>query len=164
VFFSPCSSKYDNLVQQLISNVILFQLTYKSLDQFCLESLCALSCGNIFALSVICMFQNITWRHLYYIVLSAVSMLKRPALTDYQSAESEQLMKRLRPGGHGIDEVITVILHLHLEKYVIFGFCMNFNNQSCLCRPHILLPPLNLHGQWMIFQGQLLVHCHMDLM
>ncbi|ONM31023.1 topless-related1 [Zea mays] len=34
----------------------------------------------------------------------AVSMLKRPALTDYQSAESEQLMKRLRPGGHGIDE------------------------------------------------------------
>ncbi|PWZ11031.1 Protein TPR1 [Zea mays] len=26
------------------------------------------------------------------------------ALTDYQSAESEQLMKRLRPGGHGIDE------------------------------------------------------------
>ncbi|ONM31014.1 topless-related1 [Zea mays] len=35
---------------------------------------------------------------------STVSMLKRPALTDYQSAESEQLMKRLRPGGHGIDE------------------------------------------------------------
>jgi len=31
----------------------------------------------------------------------AVSMLKRPAITDYQSAESEQLMKRLRPSGHG---------------------------------------------------------------
>jgi hypothetical protein len=35
----------------------------------------------------------------------AVSMMKRPAITDYQSAESEQLMKRLRPSGHGIDEV-----------------------------------------------------------
>uniref|UniRef100_A0ACD5VNB0 Uncharacterized protein n=1 Tax=Avena sativa TaxID=4498 RepID=A0ACD5VNB0_AVESA len=34
----------------------------------------------------------------------AVSMMKRPAITDYQSAESEQLMKRLRPSGHGIDE------------------------------------------------------------
>ncbi|CAO2193109.1 unnamed protein product [Urochloa humidicola] len=34
----------------------------------------------------------------------AVSMLKRPTITDYQSAESEQLMKRLRPGGHGVDE------------------------------------------------------------
>ncbi|KAM0909130.1 hypothetical protein ACQ4PT_015010 [Festuca glaucescens] len=34
----------------------------------------------------------------------AVSMMKRPTITDYQSAESEQLMKRLRPSGHGIDE------------------------------------------------------------
>ncbi|OEL28088.1 Protein TPR1 [Dichanthelium oligosanthes] len=34
----------------------------------------------------------------------AVSMLKRPTITDYQSAESEQLMKRLRPVGHGVDE------------------------------------------------------------
>ncbi|KAF7029142.1 hypothetical protein CFC21_040960 [Triticum aestivum] len=31
-------------------------------------------------------------------------MMKRPAISDYQSAESEQLMKRLRPAGHGIDE------------------------------------------------------------
>jgi hypothetical protein len=36
----------------------------------------------------------------------AVSMMKRPTITDYQSAESEQLMKRLRPSGHGIDEVM----------------------------------------------------------
>jgi hypothetical protein len=41
----------------------------------------------------------------------AVSMMKRPAITDYQSAESEQLMKRLRPGGHGIDEVM-----LHMQS------------------------------------------------
>ncbi|KAM0861872.1 hypothetical protein ACQ4PT_045607 [Festuca glaucescens] len=34
----------------------------------------------------------------------AVSMMKRPTITDYQSAESEQLIKRLRPSGHGIDE------------------------------------------------------------
>uniref|UniRef100_A0A804QJA5 CTLH domain-containing protein n=1 Tax=Zea mays TaxID=4577 RepID=A0A804QJA5_MAIZE len=33
-----------------------------------------------------------------------VSMLKRPTITDYQSAVPEQLMKRLRPGGHGIGE------------------------------------------------------------
>jgi hypothetical protein len=111
-------------------------------------------------------------------------MLKRPTITDYQSAESEQLMKRLRPSGHGVDEVI---LHLHSEnnnnnnnnlafcpkqvgvgylhsKNMTFLFCMNFNDQSCLCRPPILPPSLNLHGQWMIFLEQLLVHCHMDLM
>ncbi|XP_006644007.1 protein TPR1 isoform X1 [Oryza brachyantha] len=35
----------------------------------------------------------------------AVPILKRPTITDYQSAESEQLMKRLRPAGHGVDEV-----------------------------------------------------------
>lgn len=34
----------------------------------------------------------------------AISMMKRPTITDYQSAESEQLMKRLRPSGHGVDE------------------------------------------------------------
>nr|CAB3476729.1 unnamed protein product [Digitaria exilis] len=34
----------------------------------------------------------------------AVSVLKRPNISDYQSAESEQLMKRLRPGGHVVDE------------------------------------------------------------
>uniref|UniRef100_A0A0D9UZ66 CTLH domain-containing protein n=1 Tax=Leersia perrieri TaxID=77586 RepID=A0A0D9UZ66_9ORYZ len=34
----------------------------------------------------------------------AVSIMKRPTITDYQSAESEQVMKRLRPGGHGVDE------------------------------------------------------------
>jgi hypothetical protein len=55
--------------------------------------------------------------HLYYIVSSAVSMLKRPTITDYQSAESEQLMKRLRPGGHGVDEVI---LHFALRKHDFF--------------------------------------------
>ncbi|KAG8045556.1 hypothetical protein GUJ93_ZPchr0008g11590 [Zizania palustris] len=34
----------------------------------------------------------------------AVQILKRPTIADYQSAESEQLMKRLRPSGHGVDE------------------------------------------------------------
>ncbi|EAY73338.1 hypothetical protein OsI_01216 [Oryza sativa Indica Group] len=34
----------------------------------------------------------------------AVPIMKRPTITDYQSAESEQLMKRLRPSGHGVDE------------------------------------------------------------
>ena len=48
---------------------------------------------------------------------SAVSMLKRPTITDYQSAESEQLMKRLRPSGHGVDEVI---LHLHSENMTFY--------------------------------------------
>ncbi|PWZ10158.1 Protein TPR1 [Zea mays] len=37
-----------------------------------------------------------------------VSMLKRPTITDYQSAVPEQLMKRLRPGGHGIGENAVV--------------------------------------------------------
>lgn len=46
-------------------------------------------------------------------------MLKRPTITDYQSAESEQLMKRLRPGGHGVDEVI---FHLHLENTMFLDF------------------------------------------
>jgi hypothetical protein len=56
---------------------------------------------------------------LYYIVSSVVSMLKRPTITDYQSAVPEQLMKRLRPGGHGIGEVI---LHLHLENMTFLDF------------------------------------------
>jgi hypothetical protein len=47
-------------------------------------------------------------------------MLKRPAITDYQSAESEQLMKRLRPSGHGVDEVILL---LHLEVRQLHNLC-----------------------------------------
>ncbi|KAL5228439.1 hypothetical protein ABZP36_016704 [Zizania latifolia] len=34
----------------------------------------------------------------------AVPILKRSTITDYQSAESELLMKRLRPSGHSVDE------------------------------------------------------------
>jgi hypothetical protein len=47
-------------------------------------------------------------------------MLKRPAITDYQSAESEQLMKWLRPSGHGVDEVILL---LHLEVRQLHNLC-----------------------------------------
>ncbi|XP_010921588.1 protein TPR1 isoform X1 [Elaeis guineensis] len=48
----------------------------------------------------------------------AVSILKRPrtppnalSMTDYQNAESEQVMKRLRPGVHPVDEVTYPVPH-----------------------------------------------------
>jgi len=87
--------------------------------QFCLEPFCMLSwdmhlCCQLFA----CLKTS---HDAIYITFfpSAVSMLKRPTITDYQSAESEQLMKRLRPSGHGVDEVI---LHLHSENMTFFIF------------------------------------------
>nr|XP_010938347.1 protein TPR1 isoform X2 [Elaeis guineensis] len=50
-----------------------------------------------------------------------VSILKRPrtpptvlSMTDYQNAESEQLMKRLRPGVHPVDEVSYPASHLQV--------------------------------------------------
>jgi hypothetical protein len=76
--------------------------------------------GNAFLLVVIFIYmKNFSWTP-YYIVLSAVPMLKRPTITDYQSAESEQLMKRLRPGGHGVDEVI---LPLNSEVRQFHNLC-----------------------------------------
>lgn len=102
-------------MQQLISNVILFQLTFKGLAQKKGHSVLLRIVVYVVMWMYLCcqLYACLKTSHdvIYiYIVSSAVSMLKRPTITDYQSAESEQLMKRLRPGGHGVDEVI-----LHLQ-------------------------------------------------
>lgn len=63
----------------------------------------------------------------YTFLLFAVSVLKHPrAMSDYQTADSESLMKRLRPNPHG-EEVInwiprkTGITYFHFNYSYLFG-------------------------------------------
>ncbi|AQK89606.1 trehalose-6-phosphate synthase14 [Zea mays] len=75
-----------------------------------------------------------------------VSMLKRPTITDYQSAVPEQLMKRLRPGGHGIGEWDLLMVNLHFMRSV--------------CVKHYFQSPLKFWIQMHAHHNFSLIICH----